>query len=97
MKREDKNYLQELLESSGVATLPEVLRKLAYDMVSETQFNTSLQHKFETDHFKSSEVISKIISLWISYRGKQATLINFEQILRNHDLNAEAGKYLRIL
>jgi len=92
MREEDKKYLQELMENSEIATSQTTLKKLAKDMVSAKQFNISLQHKFETNHFNSYNVISEMISLWISYKGREANLNNFEQILRRHELNAEAGE-----
>jgi len=93
MKEKNIKYLQELLENSEISTSKETLKKLARDMVPPKQFNVSLQHKFQMDNFDSSNVISKMLSLWISFKGLGATLSNFEKILRHNDLNAEAGKY----
>jgi len=92
MKEEDEIFLNELLRNSDIRSSREFLRKLAEDSVSYRQFQSSLQKNFAMDHFNSSEVISKIISLWIEYMGKEATLHNFEKKLRNLGLKAIAGK-----
>lgn len=91
MRSEEQRFLRNLLENSEVGCTRDMLRKLAFDMISRTQFN-GLKHKFETDYFKPSEVIFELITMWISFKGNEATLINFEKILRDHQLNADAGK-----
>jgi len=96
MRQEDGNYLNKLLGNSDIRSSRESLRKLAEDLVSYRQFKSSLQQNFEMDKFNSSEVISKIISLWIEWMGKEATLHNFEKKLRNLGFKAMAGKSVRI-
>jgi len=90
MNTEGKRFLRNLLENSTLGSTRDKLRELAEYMLSRKEFN-SLLPKIEADNFKPSEVIFKLIEGWISYRGREATLENFEQILRDHDLNADAG------
>jgi len=92
MRKEEKKYLQEVLENSEIGLSREGLRKLAEDILSYKLFKKFLQQKFTTDYFDSSDVISKIIYLWVLLMGKEANLNNFEQILRRQQLYAIAGK-----
>jgi len=64
-------------------------------MLSKTQFN-ELKSKFEVDNFKPSDVIFRLTEDWISLKGKEATLEKFQQILRDNDLNDDAGNWLAI-
>jgi len=96
MRKEDKKYLQELLENSEIRSSRETLRKLSENLVSFKQFKTSLQQKFSMEHIDLSEIISETISLWVIMMGKEATLTNFEKILRRLDLKTIAGKRITI-
>jgi len=82
--------MQNLLRQSASGSSRETLRRLAEEMLSKTQFN-ELKSKFEVDNFKPSDVIFRLTEDWISLKGKEATLEKFQQILRDNDLNDDAG------
>jgi len=87
---ENKKYLQNLLEESTLACSKVTLRKLATDLVSKKQFN-ALKFQLDNSNVKTSEIIFNLIDMWISSKGNEATLANFEKTLRDHDLNSDAG------
>jgi len=92
MDAKNKKFLRSLLQKSRVGSSRVELRELAEDLVSETQF-INLLPKFESNFdFNSRDIIFELIPMWISFKGKEATLNNFEKILRDHDLNDEAGE-----
>jgi len=89
--REDEDFLRNLLETSPIASDPHKLECLATDLVSQKQFNC-LRIQLKSEHFTLSSVCFQLISYWMSYKGHEATLSNFEQILRRHELTADAGE-----
>ena len=90
LNKENKKYIQNLLEESTLACSKENLRKLADDLVSTKQFN-EITSQLDTANVNTSEIIFNLIGMWISSKGNQATLANFEKTLRDHDLNSDAG------
>lgn len=91
MEKKDRKFLEDLLEKSVSVCSRGTLIKLADYMVSTEQF-IALKNKIESSNFELSIVISDLLTYWISYKSHDASLINFEHILRLHGLNAEAGE-----
>jgi len=91
MNEKTITFLQVLLQKSQEVSTRQKLKQLAQDLISEKDLN-DLKQKFEKNVFEPPAIISDIINMWIKNYGRGATLTKFEQILRKHCLNPEAGK-----
>jgi len=57
-------------------------------MISPAQFS-KLKSELQKEYFNPSDIISEILTLWKSYKSKEATLSNLEKHFRALYLNAD--------
>ena len=95
MNDEDMKELKSILEASHVVTEKPTIFFLAQTILPPVHFNLFRETYLNAD-FNVRMAIRKLVEVWRSVKGKEATLRNFSKILREAYFNHEAGKCLPI-